>query len=563
MRKTLFNYLSFLDILRLVRGILRCLDISGSCRRAARGQCRGWGSAFTILLTVFFLLSNQYVFAFNEASTGAPPLRLIVKYKHDAFSVFSIQQRLFLHQPYVVQSIQPMAGHAYIVSLDRSKIEHSSILTPEDIDQVLEKLRQDPELMYAVEDRVGYFNPSSELKQVDSATLIYDFDVLSHDLQWDEFAPPGGIMLESAPGLTDGAWAYTHGETWSPVVVAVLDTGIALNDSLVNNLVKDEWGQIWGWNFAANNRNTADETPSFHGTHVAGTIAAYGHVVKGVGDQLNILPIKIPDSTGMFYESQVINAMYWAVGGEIPGVPHNTYSASVLNLSFGVDERPGKTIDHCDEAIQEAIYFVKRRGAVIMAAAGNDNIWEHYNAPAVCNGVMKIAATGPEGLRAYYTNYGPSIAFAAPGGDLRYGKQGGVLSTVNPGGGYQNTGFDYYQGTSMASPHAAGVAALLYAVTNHSITPERVEQILYFSTHAFGMSEDKNRSCIGEKPCGHGILDAYQAVKAAMANYDVLFSPSTSDLNKAHHSPFAFVLQQNKYPVCEIIGFDGVGCFNP
>ena len=516
---------------------------------------------FKTLLWIICLSFSQNLLAAHEESGRELSLRLIVKYNQHVLNVSSMQAKLALRRPYTIQSIQPMAGNAYVVSLKRMVPEHLSISSSQATDEVIHQLRQDPDLAYAVEDRIGHFNPGPELKQPDSAGSIYDFDTLSHDLQWDEFAPPGGIMLESAPGLSDGAWASTHGETWSPVIIAVLDTGIALNDNLVNNLVKDEWGQIWGWNFAANNRNTADETPSFHGTHVAGTIAAYGHVVKGVGDQLNILPIKIPDSTGMFYESQVINAMYWAVGGEIPGVPHNPYPASVLNLSFGVDERPGKTVDHCDEAMQEAVYFVHRRGAVLMVAAGNDNVWEHYNAPAVCNGAIKIAATGPEGFRAYYTNYGPSIAFAAPGGDLHYGKQGGILSTVNPGGGYQNTGFDYYQGTSMATPHAAGVAALLYAVTNHSMTPEKVEQILYLSTHAFGVTDDKNRSCTGEKPCGHGILDAYQAVKVALANYDILISPSHSNLNPAHDAPYSFVLKQNKYPICEVIGFDGVGCY--
>lgn len=336
---------------------------------------------------------------------------------------------------------------------------------------------------------------------------------------------------------------------------------------------------------------------------MAGTIAGYGDVMLGMGDHLKILPLKIPDASGMFYESQVINAMYWSVGGNVPGVPANPYPAKVLNMSFGVDERPGKEIDHCDEALQAAIFYVRKQGAVLIAAAGNDNRWDHYNAPAACNGTMKIASTGPEALRAYYSNYGPSVSFAAPGGDLHYGKQGGILSTVRPGGGYQGSGFDFYQGTSMASPHVAGIAGLVYAASNSQITAQKVEEILYSTTHDFGKSKDANSSCVGTKPCGHGIVDAFNALKATFANYDVIFNaPSVAKVNAtcakslnsftdkdnhwslvqgvcgakyqgmphtyqkdhqiyAQYDDALYLLKNNRYRQCEVIGVDGIGCY--
>lgn len=351
-------------------------------------------------------------------------LRIIVKYKQNSTQT-QLKERLNQRIPLPLTMMQPLAGGAYLLHFEQTR--------PTKIDasiQTLERLRQDPDIEYALKDRMGHFKPLSKA-EVDDASII-----LSHETQWDEFSPPGGLMLESAAGRRDGAWAYTTGRAKNPVVVAVLDTGVTLNTSLINNLVRDEQGKIWGWNVAGNNTDVIDETYTYHGTHVAGTIAAYGDVMLGIGENLKILPVKIPDSSGMFYESQVINAIYWAAGGEVPGAPINTHPAKVINMSFGVDERPDRESEHCDKALQDALFFARSRGAVITVAAGNDNLWEHYNAPGVCNSTIKVASTGPEGLRAYYSNYGPSVSFAAPGGDLHYGLQGGILSTVNPGGGY-------------------------------------------------------------------------------------------------------------------------------
>nr|WP_131782364.1 S8 family serine peptidase [Legionella gresilensis] len=463
----------------------------------------------------------------GQSAAAADPeevVRIIIKYKNTDSVRLATKESAskLLNMP--INSLTPIAGGAYTLTIKRNAI--ASLTTGDSIDDFIMTLRRNPAVLYAVKDRIGYFKPLPVMNKSAGS------DSLSHELQWDEFKAPGGIMLESAAGLRDGAWSLTTGKASSPIVVAVLDTGIALNPHLSKSLIKDKKGKVWGWNFAGNNQNLVDETKSYHGTHVAGTIAGSGNVMLGVGEHLKILPVKIPDGSGMFYESQVINAIYWAVGGEVPGAPNNPYPAKVLNMSFGVDERPGKEIDHCDEALQEALTFARKKGAVLTVAAGNDNQWEHYNAPAVCNSAIKVASVGPEGLRAYYSNYGPGISFAAPGGDVRYGKMnGGILSTVNPGGGYYGSGFDFYQGTSMAAPHAAGVAGLIYAV-NNNITPEKLETILYATTHGFGQSSDANKSCVDTKPCGHGILDAFNAVKAAMANYDFIFTaPSSKELS--------------------------------
>jgi serine protease len=533
-------------------------------------------------------------------------IRVIIKYKQHPKVISNMKSQTVQYAQVPVKAMTPMANGAFSVvfnvkdnkSLLGSKIDKTAL--------VLENLRKNPNILYAVKDRVGHFTPVPDPKPQPLLSQL-----LSHESQWDEFDRPAGIRLETKPGLRDGAWAYTTGKSKKPVVVAVLDTGVALNDSLVNSLVTTNEGKVFGWNFAGNNDDISDETQSYHGTHVSGTIAGYGDVMSGVGPDLKVLTVKIPAGNGMFYESAVINGIYWAVGAEVPGAPKNPYPAKVLNMSFGVDFDPTREIDYCDEALQEAMNFARKKGAVVAVAAGNDNVWEHYNAPGICNGTIKVAATGPEGLRSYFSNYGPSVMLAAPGGDKRYGNEGAILSTVNPGGGYNGSGFDFYQGTSMASPHVAGVAGLIFAISDRKPKPETVEQILYMTTHDFGKSDDPNKSCVGKKPCGHGILDADNAVQVALKNYDVLFSAPTLSLlatkecalnklapsqktvrttkatwvqvasNCEHESTYqmphvekasdgqiyakygsvSYKLDQSAYRECHVVGFDGVACY--
>ncbi|RUR09884.1 S8 family serine peptidase [Legionella sp. km772] len=553
----------------------------------------------SVVLALGLFAVTQAVFADAKSD-----IRIIIKYKTPSITSASLKSQIASSTHLPVRVLSPMANGAYSLILTAptaSLATQDELLTP-----ILAKLRQDPNVQYAVKDRVGHFKPLPEPKINPELS-----NLLSHDTQWDEFTRPSGIMLESKPGLRDGAWAYTTGKTKKkPVVVAVLDTGTALNDSLINNLVKDKEGNVWGWNFADNNNNIADETGSYHGTHVAGTIAGYGSVMTGMGEDLKILTVKIPNANGMFYESAVINGIYWSVGSSVPRVPENIHPAKVLNMSFGVDLEPGREIDYCDEALQEAVFFARKKGAVLAVAAGNDNVWEHLNAPAVCNGTIKVASTGPEGLRSYFSNYGPSVSFAAPGGDKRYGVAGGILSTVNPGGGYNGSGFDFYQGTSMATPHVAGVAGLVFDASSKTLTAEKVEQILYTTTHDFGTSTDSNKSCVGKKPCGHGILDAEHAVKATLDDYEFLFTAPklTALTNKdcakgtmkaitqqvhidkvlwtkitdacaseesyqhprvvqakngaiyAYYGELRYKLDQSSFSDCKVVGYDGIGC---
>ncbi len=545
-------------------------------------------------LRIFLVLTLALFSSYGFSQTEADEVRVIVSYKNKRLMSSNLPSPPNLKHHKIMHS-QPLAGNSMVFTLSKTKqTPLANCSESSDNEALLAQFRSLPDVKYAVIDRKGHFVPLPSIEAPRGASPR-----LSHEAQWDAFKRPGGIMLESSPFLYDGAWLYTTGQSTPNIVIAVLDTGIAEHSDLMPSLLKDGNGEPWGWNFSGNNRDLKDETGSYHGTHVAGTIASHGAEIKGVGENLKLLTLKIPDQSSMFYESAVINAIRWAVGDSIPGIPDNPYPAKVLNMSFGVDEMPGKEMDHCDAALQEAIDFARQRGAVLVAAAGNNGSYEAYKAPAVCPGVIKVAATGPHGTRAYYSNFGPGVTLAAPGGDLSSGQaEDGILSTVNPGGGYLSSGYHFYQGTSMASPHVAGVAGLIFSLFKGEIPPDSVEKILYTTTHLFGETQATNKACIDEAfSCGHGLLDAEQAVLASLADYDIwlvspsdvskngfpeLFSQSESYWTRIHsndlppqfpsvfknetgtiyaHTPRGvYQLDQSSFSECDIIGFDGVGC---
>lgn len=448
--------------------------------------------------------------AMSHAAPAIHSERMIVKFKPELINQLQTSSMAAKQLGVNVTDIEPMAAGLTLLKINALSQK-----------KLLKQIKQNPAVEFAVPDRKSYIKPMAPI----SVSLAQP---LSHDLQWDQFQGPAGVMLESAPGRADGAWQYSMGESVPSTVVAVLDTGVEPNSRLLNNFLYDEQNRIIGWNFAGNNADISDETGGYHGTHVAGTIAANGQDNLGMGPKLKILPVKIPDSSGMFYESAVINGIYWALGETVPGVPNNPYPAKVMNMSFGIDEGPGKEVDCCDVAVQQAVDFANKKGAVLVVAAGNSNLEDDLGAPAGCKGTIRVSSTGPTGLRAYYSNYGRGVTYAAPGGDKHLGANGGILSTVNQGGGINGSGLDYKQGTSMASPHVAGLFGLVFALgAEQGISAEQAKQIVYSTTHEFGEGGDQNNACVGKKACGHGIIDANAALTALVQDFRFIFNAPT------------------------------------
>jgi len=324
--------------------------------------------------------------------------------------------------------------------------------------------------------------------------------------QWDLFEGTGGINLPTAWDKSTGAG----------VVVAVVDTGVRPHADLTANLLP-------GYDFiidtvVSNDGNGRDADPSdpgdavaadfcysgspaanstWHGTHVAGTIAAVtnnGAGVAGVAYGAKVLPVRAVGRCGG-YTSDIADGMVWAAGGGVSGVPANGNPARVINVSLG---GPGT----CDTTTQNAIQAARARGAVVVVAAGNENLDASQYTPASCSGVITVAATGRQGGKASYSNYGAVVSIAAPGGD----GSDGIISTFNTGTSAPGTdSYIGYLGTSMATPHVSAVAALMLA-RNPTLTPDELLKRLKASARPFPVA------CID---CGAGIVDANAAVDAA------------------------------------------------
>ena len=317
-------------------------------------------------------------------------------------------------------------------------------------------------------------------------------------------------MQSGTPGIrADQAWNTTSG---NGVVVAVLDTGYTNHSDLLPNILQ-------GYDFISSKNIAGDgggrdadahdpgdyyrrDNSSWHGTHVAGTVAAVGNNnagVIGVAYGAKVVPVRVLGRGGG-YTSDIVDGITWASGGTVSGVPANANPAEVINMSLG-------GAGTCSSTYQNAINAAVARGTTVVVAAGNDNADAAGFTPASCNNVITVAATNKSGTRASYSNYGTKIDVAAPGGDSPDCTTL-IVSTGNAGtSGPTTENYMCMAGTSMASPHVAGVVALMQAVRTTPLTPAQVETILKSTLRAFPGSNDK--------PIGSGIVDANAAVNAA------------------------------------------------
>jgi serine protease len=325
--------------------------------------------------------------------------------------------------------------------------------------------------------------------------------------QWDYTDVTGGMRLPAA-------WDKSTG---TGIRVAVIDTGYRPHVDLQGQILA-------GYDFIADTTISNDGTgrdsdasdpgdwttagqcgtgsqasnSSWHGTHVAGTIAALtnnGIGVAGVAYNAKVVPVRVLGQCGG-YTSDIADGIIWASGGTVSGVTNIAARAQVINMSLGGGGA-------CDTTTQNAINSARSRGTVVVVAAGNENQNASNSNPANCAGVIAVAATNKSGGKASYSNYGTIVDVAAPGGD----SGAAILSTLNAG--TTTPGADNYvgyMGTSMATPHVAGVVALMLAA-NPNLTPDDVEAKLKSSSRAFPAS------CSG---CGAGIVDASAAVDAAL-----------------------------------------------
>jgi serine protease len=263
---------------------------------------------------------------------------------------------------------------------------------------------------------------------------------------------------------------------------------------------------------------------SWHGTHVMGTIAALmnnGIGGTGIAPNVRILPLRVLGKCGG-YTSDIVDAMRWAVGLDVPGVPHNSNPARILNLSLG-------SSGVCSAAFQSAVNDVNAAGAMIVIASGNDGADTIYQ-PANCSGVIAVTAHVIDGDNADYANIGPEVTLSAPGGGcgtLAYGCMPGISSEGLSVYSLSNTGLsaplaDSYalkRGTSMAAPHVCGTIALMLSLVP-DLTRAQVTSMLRASARAHPAAS----ACAlpaNAGLCGAGLLDAHAALTAIVPTIQV------------------------------------------
>ncbi|CCK26661.1 Extracellular basic protease [Streptomyces davaonensis JCM 4913] len=430
----------------------------------------------------------------TEAAPGAPAERLIVGYKSGAAEAKSNK---------AADADAAAKGKEAGESLDFQRrlgtgaalVDLGEDLTKADVADVVAEYQADPQVAYVVPDRLN--KPLATPNDTE------------YSKQWDLFETTAGMNVP-------GAWDVATG---TGVTVAVIDTGYVAHSDLAANIVG-------GYDFISdatvgNDGNGRDSNPadpgdwtaanecasgdpaygsSWHGTHVAGTIAAVTNNSKGVAGiayGAKVSPLRVLGKCGG-YDSDIIDAITWASGGTVSGVPANANVAKVINMSLG----GGGT---CSTATQNAINGAVNRGTTVVVAAGNSNANAANYSPASCNNVISVAAADRQGNRASYSNYGTVVDIAAPGGETAT-TANGILSTLNAGEqGPGAESYEYYQGTSMAAPHIAGLAALMKSA-NSALTPAQIESAIKTNSRALA------GTCSGG--CGAGLADATKTVQA-------------------------------------------------
>ena len=360
------------------------------------------------------------------------------------------------------------------------------------------KLTQDESAAFMADLRASGAVDAVEPNAIMTATALSPVDAL-YSQQWG-FTGVNGMRVP-------GAWDATTG---AGVLVGVIDTGQTDHSDLNANTVpgydfissstvsRDGGGRDANprdegdWFLAGECGQPQGSDSSWHGTHVAGTVAAVANTqgVVGVAPNAKVQHARVLGKCGGSL-ADIADAIVWSAGGSVPGVPANPTPVDVINMSLGGSGTCGTTY-------QNAINAAVGRGVPVVVAAGNENRDASLARPANCQNTITVAASDANGNRSSFSNYGASVDVTAPGS--------AIVSTIDTGTTTPvGEGYAKYNGTSMATPHVAGTVALMLA-KNSSLSPAQVESTL--KTNARPLPG----VCSGG--CGAGLVDATKTLNA-------------------------------------------------
>jgi serine protease len=319
--------------------------------------------------------------------------------------------------------LAPAAGHAgdsYVVGFRPGALTATALDASGAVQvDAVPKLR-------AVVVRLPAAHRSAALRSLRHARAVRYAEPLRRLHTLDVAAPdPGRAQQWGLDALGAGAaWTVTRG---AGITVAVVDTGVAPAPDLAGRVLA-------GWNVITSNDVAADDNG--HGTHVAGTIAEVegnGLAEAGIAPEASILPVKVLGADGSGSDADVAAGIVWAAD----------HGARIVNLSLGGPDS--------STVLSDAVVYARGKGVLIVAAAGNDG--GSVGDPARLPGVLAVGAVDSALVRAPFSAGGRALDLVAPGVGI-------VQQTLDGAGGYADRSFS---GTSMASPHVAGVAALVLA----------------------------------------------------------------------------------------------------
>lgn len=388
----------------------------------------------------------------------------------------------------MMQSVQSMVYETPVVVLDSSGsgTQLLQVSETEDVFQIIEELEDNPFVEYA--------EPNYIVRAFDIDYEYEDKFIFNEDLFLvNSFEEPNDTYFSEQYGLkmVNAPQAWSSIDTDNTVTIAVIDTGVDYNhpdlDGKVlqghNFIEKNSYGTLYG-------SDPYDDHG--HGTHVAGIIAGITNNKLGIAGvagpgNVKILPVKMLNDAGRGTSYDLAQAIRYA----------GDQGAKIINLSLGSS--------FPSSVERDAIAYVQDLGCLVIAAAGNESSRVEYTYPASYPGVISVAAVDKNEKPAWFSNYGPTLDISAPGVDILSTLPAGVADLYKSrGDNVIGNRFDGYyvswSGTSMATPHVVGVAAL-YKLAHPDASPLEITEML--------ISTAKDIEEIGHDiTTGHGLVDA-------------------------------------------------------